>query len=103
MPALCGGGNGHERNQNKILVATRITETKLTSLHTARQPRKNSCPAPGDCAMLGHGPSLTAGNPRRPACAPGSCQTGPAGPIPRPGSDGSLCRGNPATSLTATL
>ena len=29
MPALCGGGNGHERNENKILVATRITETKL--------------------------------------------------------------------------
>src|SRR5216683_8266049 len=28
MPALCGGGNGHERNENKILVATRITETK---------------------------------------------------------------------------
>ena len=27
MPALCGGGNGHESNENKILVATRITET----------------------------------------------------------------------------
>src|SRR5258708_7926593 len=32
MPALCGGGNGHERNENKILVATRITETKLRTL-----------------------------------------------------------------------
>ena len=47
------------------------------------------------CAMLGHGPSLTAGTAWRPPCAPGSCQTRPARTVPRSGSHGSFPKANP--------
>src|SRR5258708_10088709 len=43
MPALGGGGNGQERNENKILVATGITETNLLA---KRICRKLSIPDP---------------------------------------------------------
>src|SRR5207249_2239708 len=50
----------------------------------------SDCSALGDARCSGHGPSLTAGDSRRPPCAPGSCQTGPAGSVPRPGPHGSF-------------
>src|SRR5258705_4401973 len=40
--------------------------------------------------MLGHGPSFTAGNTRRPACAPGSGPTRLASAVPRSGPHGSF-------------